>query len=136
MEEVILRGGAYYLVAFIAFLAAVTGVDTGFSVHMWIVTAAALLAAFASNRGFDWKAGRFPAPTAATLSTYDDDPIRWGAIATLFWCMAGFLAGNLIPAAWSLEFAVPLGTGEMGAEESADGARADGHPCTRCRRSA
>ena len=28
-----------------------------------------------------------------------------------FWqfaCMAGFLAGNLIPAAWSLEFAVPL----------------------------
>ena len=103
MEEVILRGGAYYLVAFIAFLAAVTGVDTGFSVHMWIVTAAALLAAFATNRGFDYKAGRFPALSAETLSHYDDDPIRWGAIATLFWGMAGFLAGLYI----ALQLAFP-----------------------------
>ena len=47
MDEVILRGGAYYLVAFIAFFGAITGVDTGFSVHMWIVMAAALLATVA-----------------------------------------------------------------------------------------
>ncbi len=103
MEEVILRGGAYYLVAFIAFLAAVTAVDTAFSVHMWIVTAAALIAAFYSNRGFDYKAGRFPALSAQTLSTYDDDPIRWGAIATLFWGMAGFLVGLII----ALQLAFP-----------------------------
>ncbi len=103
MEEVILRGGAYYLVAFIAFLAAATGVDTAFSVHMWIVTAAALLAAFFSNRGFDYKAGRFPALSAQTLATYDDDPIRWGAIATLFWGMAGFLVGLII----ALQLAFP-----------------------------
>ena len=34
-----------------------------------------------------------------------------GMALWLMWqitCMAGFLAGNLIPAAWSLEFAVPL----------------------------
>ncbi len=104
MEEVILRGGAYYLVAFIAFLGAVTGVDTGFSVHMWIVTAAALIAAFYSNRGFDYSTGRFPTPSAQTLSTYDDDPIRWGAIATLFWGMAGFLVGLII----ALQLAFPV----------------------------
>jgi cytochrome c oxidase cbb3-type subunit 1 len=27
---------------------------------------------------------------------YDDDPIRWGVIATVFWGMAGFLAGLYI----------------------------------------
>lgn len=40
MEEVILRGGAWYLVAFIAFVAAAFGVDTGFSVHMSIICGA------------------------------------------------------------------------------------------------
>ena len=29
-------------------------------------------------------------------SRYDDDPIRWGIIATVFWGMAGFLAGLFI----------------------------------------
>ncbi|MEZ0136850.1 cytochrome-c oxidase, cbb3-type subunit I [Novosphingobium sp. NRRL B-2648] len=29
---------------------------------------------------------------------YDDDPIRWGMIATVFWGMAGFLAGVFIAA--------------------------------------
>jgi len=104
MEELVLRGGAWYLVAFIAFLAAASGVDTAFSVHMSIVTVAALIAAFASNRGFDFKAGRFPSPSAATLSRYDDDPIRWGVIATLFWGMAGFLAGLFI----ALQLAFPV----------------------------
>ena len=104
MEEVILRGGVYYLIAFIAFFGAITGVDTGFSVHMWIVMAAALIAAFYSNRGFDYSTGRFPTPSAQTLSTYDDDPIRWGAIATLFWGMAGFLVGLII----ALQLAFPV----------------------------
>ena len=104
MEELVLRGGAWYLVAFIAFLAAASGVDTAFSVHMSIVTVAALIAAFASNRGFDYKAGRFPSPSAAALSRYDDDPIRWGVIATLFWGMAGFLAGLFI----ALQLAFPV----------------------------
>ncbi len=104
MEELVLRGGVWYLVAFIAFLAAASGVDTAFSVHMSICTVAALIAAFASNRGFDFKAGRFPAPSAAALSRYDDDPVRWGVIATLFWGMAGFLAGLFI----ALQLAFPV----------------------------
>jgi cytochrome c oxidase cbb3-type subunit 1 len=104
MEELVLRGGVWYLVAFIAFLAAASGVDTAFSVHMSICTVAALIAAFASNRGFDFKTGRFPAPSVAALSRYDDDPVRWGVIATLFWGMAGFLAGLFI----ALQLAFPV----------------------------
>ena len=103
MEEVILRGGAWYLLAFIAFLAAAFGVDTGFSVHMSIVCGAALIAAFASNAGFDYKAGRFWRPSGAALSRYDDDLIRLGVITTLFWGMAGFLAGLYI----ALQLAFP-----------------------------
>jgi cytochrome c oxidase cbb3-type subunit 1 len=34
---------------------------------------------------------------------YDDEPIRWGVIATVFWGMAGFLAGLYI----ALELAFP-----------------------------
>src|SRR3982750_349972 len=35
-------------------------------------------------------------PRAADLGRYDDAPIRWGVIATLFWGIAGFLAGLYI----------------------------------------
>ena len=36
-------------------------------------------------------------------SRYDDDPIRWGVIATLFWGIAGFLVGLII----ALQLAFP-----------------------------
>ena len=102
MEEVIFRGGAWYLVAFIAFMAAAFGVDAGYSVHMSIACVAALIAAFASNAGFDYRLGRFLQPEGAA-SRYDDDLVRLGVIATLFWGMAGFLAGLYI----ALQLAFP-----------------------------
>jgi cytochrome c oxidase cbb3-type subunit 1 len=39
----------------------------------------------------------------AELSRYDDDPVRWGVIATLFWGVAGFAAGLYI----ALQLAFP-----------------------------
>ena len=49
----------------------------------------------AANVDFDALGNRIiRAP--ADPSRYDDDPVRWGVIATVFWGMAGFLAGLLI----------------------------------------
>jgi cytochrome c oxidase cbb3-type subunit 1 len=44
-----------------------------------------------------------PARQKADESRYDDEPIRWGVIATLFWGVAGFAAGLFI----ALQLAFP-----------------------------
>jgi cytochrome c oxidase cbb3-type subunit I len=104
MDELLMRSGAWFVVAFFAFIGIALSVDPGFSVHMTIICIAALLAGVASMRGFDFGAARFPTlAERADLSRYDDDPIRWGVIATLFWGIAGFLAGLYI----ALELAFP-----------------------------
>ena len=105
MDELLMRGGAWFLVALFAFVGIALSVDPGFSVHMAIVCVAALLAAIASTRGFDFAKQRFPQLSERVdLSRYDDDPIRWGVIATLFWGIAGLLAGLYI----ALELAFPI----------------------------
>ena len=77
--------------------------DWAFSVHMAIVAIAAMLALLGSTSGFDFVAQRFPALSPQKASTYDDDLIRWGVIATIFWGLAGFLAGLFI----ALQLAFP-----------------------------
>jgi cytochrome c oxidase cbb3-type subunit I len=105
MTQLLTRSGAWFFVAFAAFLALLGSHDPGFSVHLTIICLAALLAAIASMRGFDFLAQRFPPlGDAASQSQYDDAPIRWGVIATLFWGIAGFLAGLYI----ALELAFPV----------------------------
>jgi cytochrome c oxidase cbb3-type subunit 1 len=96
MDILLVRGGAWFLVAFVAFMGAGLAKDAAFSVHMWIVCVAALLAALTAGRGFDWLAARFPALSPDAASRYDDDPVRWGVIATLFWGMAGLAVGLYI----------------------------------------
>jgi cytochrome c oxidase cbb3-type subunit I len=97
MENLLLRSGAWFFIAFLAFFGIMGSADPGFSVHLTIICIAALLAAVASMHGFDFVTQRFPPlGERADLSRYDDDPIRWGVIATLFWGIAGFLAGLYI----------------------------------------
>jgi cytochrome c oxidase cbb3-type subunit 1 len=103
MEQILARGGAWLAAAFLALLAMAATNDWAFSVHMAIVAIAAMLALLASTSGFDFVAQRFPALSTQKASTYDDDLIRWGVIATIFWGLAGFLAGLFI----ALQLAFP-----------------------------
>jgi len=104
MDNMVMRAGAWFVVALLAFAAFAQSVDPGFSVHMGIVSVVALLAAATTMRGTDFTAianGVTRAPP--DLSRYDDDPIRWGVIATIFWGVAGFLVGLFI----ALQLAFP-----------------------------
>lgn len=105
MNELLTRAGAWYAVAVLAFFGIMGSADTGFSAHLTIICLAALIAAVASTRGFDFVTQRFAiSANRADLSLYDDDPIRWGVIATLFWGIAGFLVGLCI----ALQLAFPV----------------------------
>ncbi|MBL0000711.1 MAG: cytochrome-c oxidase, cbb3-type subunit I [Sphingomonadales bacterium] len=104
MDTMVTRAGAWFVVALLAFAAFAQSVDPGFSVHMGIVGAVALLASAMTLRGTDFTAlanGITSKPN--DLSRYDDDPIRWGVIATIFWGVAGFLVGLFI----ALQLAFP-----------------------------
>ena len=105
MSELLTRAGAWYAIAVLAFFGIMGSADPGFSAHLIIICLAALIAAVASTRGFDFVTQRFAISTnRADLSLYDDDPIRWGVIATLFWGIAGFLVGLYI----ALQLAFPV----------------------------
>ncbi len=104
MDNMVMRAGAWFVVALLAFAAFAQSVDPGFSVHMGIVSAAALLAAAMALKSTDFTAlanGIARAPV--DMSRYDDDPVRWGVIATIFWGIAGFLVGLFI----ALQLAFP-----------------------------
>jgi cytochrome c oxidase cbb3-type subunit 1 len=98
MEALVMKCGGWLLAAIVAIFLAAAASDGGFSVHMSIVAAAALIACAMTAR----RAGN-PAPVRADLGRYDDEPIRWGVIATLFWGVAGLLAGLWI----ALQLAYP-----------------------------
>ncbi|RXR30418.1 cytochrome-c oxidase, cbb3-type subunit I [Sphingobium fluviale] len=104
MESLVMRSGAWLLAALLAFFALAFSADSGFAIHMGIIMLAALIALWATMSGADYGAIargvlRMPDP-----GRYDDDPIRWGVIATVFWGLAGFLVGLLI----ALQLAYPV----------------------------
>ena len=104
MDTMVMRAGAWFVVALLAFAAFAQSVDPGFSVHMSIVCAVALIASAMTLRGTDFAGLANGAATRPVdLSRYDDDPIRWGIIATIFWGVAGFLVGLFI----ALQLAFP-----------------------------
>ncbi|MDT9598506.1 cytochrome-c oxidase, cbb3-type subunit I [Sphingosinicella rhizophila] len=97
MENLVLRSFGWLAVVVIALLAMAVSADFGFSVHLGIVGLAALLAMIITTNRTDFGAlAQGLVRTAADESRYDDDPIRWGVIATLFWGLAGFAAGLFI----------------------------------------
>ncbi|MEY4619949.1 MAG: hypothetical protein RIS65_1121 [Pseudomonadota bacterium] len=104
MVSLLSRVGVWFFIALLAFMAMALGADQAYSVHMAIICVAALIAMAASMNAFDFVTQRFPALGGPALqSQYDNDPIRWGVIATMFWGIAGFLVGLII----ALQLAFP-----------------------------
>ena len=105
MEGVIGRAGLWFLLAFAAIAASVGAQDTGFAAHALIIAFVAFgLAVFTAVR-FDPLAKAqsiFKMPPGE--SRYDDDVVRWGVLATMFWGLAGLLAGLFI----ALQMAFPV----------------------------
>jgi cytochrome c oxidase cbb3-type subunit I len=99
MEIVLQRAGLWFAVLLLALAASAMAVDSGFAIHMAIVAAAAFVALWVSVSSADYGAmARGILRVPADPGRYDDDVIRWGVIATVFWGIAGFAAGLLIAA--------------------------------------
>jgi cytochrome c oxidase cbb3-type subunit I len=97
MESVVRRLGVWGAVLLLAIIALALARDTAFAVHMGIIAAVAALLAVITMTSFD------PVAKAQSIfkmppgpSRYDDDVIRWGVIATMFWGIAGLLVGVII----------------------------------------
>ncbi|MFO1261519.1 MAG: cytochrome-c oxidase, cbb3-type subunit I [Sphingomonadaceae bacterium] len=105
METLVMRAGGWLVVAILAFFALAFSADTGFAIHMGIVTLAALLTMILTIGRADYGSiARGMLRMPADQGKYDDDPIRWGVIATVFWGLAGFLVGLYI----ALQLAFPV----------------------------
>jgi cytochrome c oxidase cbb3-type subunit 1 len=97
MERVVTRAGIWFAVMLVALFAAATAADSGFAVHMGIVVIAAALVLWVTVSKQDYGAiARGILRVPEDPSRYDDDPIRWGVIATVFWAIAGLLVGLII----------------------------------------
>jgi len=104
MDRLVMRTGGWFALALAAFAAMLAARDSGFSVHMGIVSAVALGLAIYGVRAADYAGfARGLVRMPADQGRYYDDVIRWGVIATVFWGLAGFLAGLYI----ALQLAFP-----------------------------
>ena len=104
MDSLVMKSGGWLLVALLAAAAVAASADWGFSVHMTIVALAALVALWATISRADYdRIARGILRAPADESRYDDDPVRWGVIATIFWGIAGFAAGLFV----ALQLAFP-----------------------------
>ena len=97
MESTLGRVGLWFGLLIVAVLAVAAAKDTGFAIHMVIVGAAAFILLWVTAGNYN------PLARAQSIfhmpegpSRYDDDPVRWGVLATMFWGIAGFLAGLFI----------------------------------------
>ena len=105
MEWVVARAGWWLAALFVAIIAAAAAADSGFAIHMSIVALAAFIGLWVTVSKTDYSAiARGILRTPADPGKYDDDPVRWGVIATVFWGIAGFLAGLII----AVQLAFPL----------------------------
>lgn len=103
MEMVLGRAGLWLAVLFLAVMAAAGAADGNFSIHMSIVAMAAFVALWVTVSKTDYGAIARGILKMPDEGRYDDDPVRWGVIATVFWGIAGFLAGVFI----ALQLAFP-----------------------------
>jgi cytochrome c oxidase cbb3-type subunit I len=104
MDNILIKTGGWLLIALAAVLAIAVSADFGFSVHLAIIAIAAFAVMVVTMQRADYSV---PVPgearSLADQSRYDDDPVRWGVIATMFWGVAGFSAGLYI----ALQLAFP-----------------------------
>ncbi len=97
MDATLSRTGIWFAILLLCLAALAGAQDAAFSAHMLIVSIAAFIGLVATvwNTEFDAKT-RDVLRLPTDHSRYDDDPVRWGVIATVFWGIAGFLAGLFI----------------------------------------
>ncbi len=104
MEATLGRIGIWTLVLLASLAAFLGAQDAGFAVHMAIVGIVALILIIVTANSHDPMSkaqSNFKMPPGP--SRYDDDVVRWGVIATMFWGVAGLLAGVFI----ALQMAYP-----------------------------
>ncbi|MCK9543410.1 MAG: cytochrome-c oxidase, cbb3-type subunit I [Novosphingobium sp.] len=104
MQSVLARAGWWLVALLIAIVAMAAAADSGFAVQMAIIAVAAFVGLWVSLTRTDYAAvarGILRAPPDEGV--YDDDPVRWGVLATVFWGIAGFAAGLFI----ALQLAFP-----------------------------
>lgn len=104
METVLSRAGIWFAVLIAAVMAVALAHDSGFAIHMGIVALAAAICLYVSVNRADYSALARGFLRMPDEGRYDDDPVRWGVIATIFWGMAGFLVGVTI----AFQLAFPL----------------------------
>ncbi|MBU2408509.1 MAG: cytochrome-c oxidase, cbb3-type subunit I [Gammaproteobacteria bacterium] len=91
------RAGLWFGVLLISLILVATARDTGFAAHATIIAIVAFVLMWMSAARFDPMGrarGFFKMPEGP--SRYDDDPVRWGVLATMFWAIIGLLAGVFI----------------------------------------
>ena len=98
-----MRAGVWFAALVLAVVACALSVDWGFAVHMGICALAAAIALIVTLRSKDFDTVSRGILHSPMPGKYDDEVIRWAVIATVFWGMAGFLAGLYI----ALELAFP-----------------------------
>ena len=94
--------GLAFLAAF-ALILIPRAADGGFAIHLAIVAIAAFAAVAVSLRSAN-DAVFLGIANRPDSSLYDDAPIRWGVLATMFWGLAGLAAGLYI----AMQLAFPL----------------------------
>ncbi|WBX85978.1 cytochrome-c oxidase, cbb3-type subunit I [Sphingosinicella microcystinivorans] len=97
MESLTLKAFGWLGISILAIIAVALSADQGFAIHMAIIAAAALVTLAVTVSGADYGAiarGILRAPP--DMGRYDDDPVRWGVLATVLWSIVGFLAGLFI----------------------------------------
>ena len=100
MQWVVAKSGTLFALMLLALFVATKALDTPYAVHMLIFALAALLSTIWVLRSGDASGRAQPVDHTA----YDDDPIRWGVIATTFWGVVGLLVGLTI----ALQLAFPV----------------------------
>jgi len=104
MEKVVSRAGLWFLILVLAVMGSALAKDAGFAVQMGIVAVTALIGLWMSVSKADYAAIARGVLRIPDEGRYDDDPVRWGVIATVFWGVVGFLVGVVIAA----QLAFPL----------------------------
>ncbi|WP_447932470.1 cytochrome-c oxidase, cbb3-type subunit I [Sphingopyxis fribergensis] len=105
MDGLVMKAGGWLGLALLALVMAALAVDAPFAVHMMIVSIACMIILWVTISHADYGAiARGILKMPADQGVYDDDPIRWGVIATLFWGIAGMAAGLFI----ALQLAFPV----------------------------
>ncbi|WP_198507713.1 cytochrome-c oxidase, cbb3-type subunit I [Qipengyuania seohaensis] len=103
-ETALGRTMLWFVLFLVSIVVVATAADGGFAAHAVIVALVCFVLMWMSASRYDPASklnSFFKMPD--TPSKYDDDPIRWGVLATMFWGIAGLAAGLFI----ALQLAFP-----------------------------